>query len=115
MREADDAVADSLQGGVTSPVALKGRPVAVEGKAIQLDDQALSRPERVNLEAKNRDIEQGRWQLVLPAELREALLQRRSHHGGFPRGGYQFTDCRRSSPALQVLTELFERPQLQKS
>lgn len=113
MRNPDDAVAGDLQCGVPFPVTLESRPMTVKGETVQLHDQALTRPYRVYLEAMNRDIEKGRRQPVLPAELREALLQRRFHHGGFPRGGYQSTDRRRSSPALQVFAEMFERPQPQ--
>jgi hypothetical protein len=64
-----------LQLGVPGAVALERAARSVEGIAVQLDHQGGVRPERVDLEAGDVDVDGRRWEAGVAAEVEEALFQ----------------------------------------
>jgi hypothetical protein len=88
------SIAHDLQGAVPDPIALEGLPCAVVLVAVELDHDALSEPDEVDLETRNEAIDQWSRQVGLPAKLEEEPLQLRpsrrralvpGKHGSQPR------------------------------
>lgn len=108
MSEADCTVAGGLESGVAGAVALESGAVAVEGEAVQLDDQALCRPERVDLVPQDHRVERRERQTVGSTEGCELALEWGSGRGGGAGGRNEATNRTKGSAAWIALADALQ-------
>jgi hypothetical protein len=89
--EANHAVTRRLESCVTGTVALESSTMAMEGKTVQLDNEALLRPERIDLEVEQRNVDPRGGKPVLSAQGDEQILERRAR-GAAALFGYEASD-----------------------
>ncbi len=89
--------------------------MTVVGKSIQLDHEALTYPESVDLMAKELDVCVGWQKLVLAAEDRKAFLQVRASPAWLSRFLDQAPNRAQRPPTTAARADVFEHPHLQQS
>src|ERR687895_2846800 len=88
--EADDSVTRSGEVGIAGAVPLEGGAGPMAGVSVDFDDQALLRPEEVDLEAADAGVHPRPFDRTGGAEVEETLLELTPSESG---AGFVTGDC----------------------
>src|SRR5947207_2983363 len=77
IRDPNDLEAGHLQFGVSLPILLERFEARVVRSAVQLDHHSLAGPSGIDAKTSNDDIELRQLNAAVPAEVEEAVLERR--------------------------------------